>query len=262
MSKPIDLTKYIGQKFNEWLVIGVGEPKIYDCGTIIRKLKCKCTCGFCDGVIKDVDIKNLRNNKSKSCGKKIKTERCIELSKKNKKYNNYNLDKEYGIGYTSNNNKKFYFDLEDYDKIKDYTWFMDTNGYILTVVTIGYKRRNNIYLHNLIMDCDIRNVDHINREKHDNRKNNLRIFEITSQNVSNISIKKNNTSGITGVSWNKQRCMWQAYIQYKHVSYNLGFYDNKEDAIKIRLKYESKLMKEFAPQRDLFERYGIKLKGE
>ena len=43
-------------------------------------------------------------------------------SKCNKKYNKYDLSGEYGIGWTSNTNQEFYFDLEDYDKIKDYCW--------------------------------------------------------------------------------------------------------------------------------------------
>lgn len=39
--------------------------------------------------------------------------------KKNKRYNRYDLTGEYGIGYT-NQGVEFYFDLEDYDKIKEY----------------------------------------------------------------------------------------------------------------------------------------------
>ena len=37
-----------------------------------------------------------------------------------KKYNRYDLSGEYGIGWTTNTNHVFYFDLEDYEKIKDY----------------------------------------------------------------------------------------------------------------------------------------------
>ena len=36
--------------------------------------------------------------------------------------NIYDLSNEYGIGYTSNTKEPFYFDLEDYDKVKEYCW--------------------------------------------------------------------------------------------------------------------------------------------
>ena len=41
------------------------------------------------------------------------------MSETFKKYNTYDLSGEYGIGYTSKG-EEFYFDLDDYDKIKDY----------------------------------------------------------------------------------------------------------------------------------------------
>ena len=41
----------------------------------------------------------------------------------------------------------------------------------------------------------------------------------------------------------------------------LGRYSNKEDAIKARLEAEIKYFGEFAPQRHLFEQYGINING-
>ena len=52
-----------------------------------------------------------------------KINRCKELFSKT---NKYDLSGEYGIGYDSNG-QKFYFDLEDYDKIKNYCWYEDCN---------------------------------------------------------------------------------------------------------------------------------------
>ena len=48
-----------------------------------------------------------------------------------KKYNKYDLSGEYGIGWTTNTNHVFYFDLEDYEKIKDYCWIENDQGYII-----------------------------------------------------------------------------------------------------------------------------------
>lgn len=39
-----------------------------------------------------------------------------------KKFNEYKLDGEYGVGFTSNTHKEFYFDLEDFGLIKSYCW--------------------------------------------------------------------------------------------------------------------------------------------
>lgn len=63
-------------------------------------------------------------------------------------------------------------------------------------------------MHRLIMDCDNNSlyVDHIHGEqsKYDNRKSNLRIVT-PYQNSLNRAKLKNNTSGTTGVSWNKKK---------------------------------------------------------
>ena len=56
---------------------------------------------------------------------------------------------------------------------------------------------------------------------------------------------KSNKSGITGVSWDGTRGKWTAQINFKGVHYNLGRYDNKDDAIKARKEAEEKLHKEF-----------------
>lgn len=82
-------------------------------------------------------------------------------------------------------------------------------------------------------------VDHINHDKQDNRWCNLR--EVThSSNGKNLSLKKNNTSGITGVVWNKERKKWQAQIAPNGKMITLGRFENLEDAIDARKKAELK----------------------
>ena len=60
------------------------------------------------------------------------------------------------------------------------------------------------------------------------------------------------------VYFNKQRKKWNVRISINKKPVSLGRFDNKEDAIKARLKAEMKYYGEFAPQADLFEQYGIK----
>ena len=101
-----------------------------------------------------------------------------------------------------------------------------------------------------------KNGDHINRNEFDNRKSNLR--HCTQQeNSYNKSKRTDNTSGIIGVSWNKNRQKWVSYINAGGKRIPLGYFIDKEEAIKSRLIAEQKYHQAFAPQRDLFSQYGI-----
>lgn len=59
---------------------------------------------------------------------------------------------------------------------------------------------------------------------------------------------------------NKQK-KWASKICVNYKTIYLGEFLNKDDAIKVRLEAEVKYFKEFAPQKDLFEEYGIKYEG-
>lgn len=80
-------------------------------------------------------------------------------------------------------------------------------------------------------------IDHIDRDKTNNRIANLR--EATSvENHRNMSKPSNNTSDHVGVSWDKTRQKWYAYITHERKMLNLGLYDRKEDAIAARIAGE------------------------
>lgn len=67
-----------------------------------------------------------------------------------------------------------------------------------------------------------RDVDHINRNKSDNRWANLRLAT-RSQNSANVSIaQRRNTSGYLGVTFDKSRDKWRAQIRIKGRKVNLG----------------------------------------
>ena len=103
-----------------------------------------------------VNSANLKNGNTKSCGCYNK-ERMREA---NKKYNKYDLSGEYGIGYTFKN-EKFYFDLCDYNLIKEHCWYIGANIYMTTRINGKLKT-----MHKLIMPCLNKYViDHINRRK-------------------------------------------------------------------------------------------------
>ena len=60
-----------------------------------------------------------------------------------------------------------------------------------------------------------------------------------------------------GVNWEKRRNKCRSRIVVDEKEIYLGIFQNKEDAIKTRLEAEEKYYGEFAPQRHLFEQYGI-----
>ena len=90
-------------------------------------------------------------------------------------------------------------------------------------------------------------VDHINRNPLDNRKCNLRVCS-QQQNTINRSLRNDNTSGKSGVTFNKRIGKWQANVYISGKRHHLGYFDNKEDAITARLEGEEKYFGEFAPK--------------
>ena len=159
-------------------------------------------------------------------------------NKANKKRNTYDLNGDYGIGYSSNDNEPFYFDLEDYDKIKNYSWYSNHDGYMCSS-----ENNKQIIMHRLIMDIEDINVqvDHFNRNRKDNRKENLKYLSPQHNNW-NKGLQKNNESGVTGVRWNKEAQKWIAYIMRKH----LGTFNSFEDAVKARKRAEQKYFGEYS----------------
>lgn len=203
---------------------------------------CECNCEERNTIVSVGG--SIRNGHTKSCG-------CLnaDVNKANfKKYNVYDLSGEYGIIWSSNTNEEIYFDLEDAEKILKYCWSVDSTGY--PSAGIGGKM---VRLHVLL---GFKWHDHHNRNKLDNRKENL--VKCTRQdNARNTSLQSNNTSGISGVYKSKKDNRWVAQITLEHKTKHVGMFKDKEDAIRARLQAEAKYYGDFAPQRHLFEQYEI-----
>ena len=76
-------------------------------------------------------------------------------------------------------------------------------------------------------------VDHINHDRADNRIENLRLVNRSGQ-CRNWSKLKRNTSGVTGVVWDKVNKKWMAQIGINGKCKKLGRYKDKWDAICAR----------------------------
>ena len=99
-------------------------------------------------------------------------------------------------------------------------------------------------------------VDHKDRNKLNNTRNNLRICTHRENSINKDKLK-NNSSGFTGVYWNKGKNKWQAIIEVNKKRIHLGYFNEKKAALIARLKAEKDLFGEFAPQRHLFQQYNI-----
>lgn len=82
-------------------------------------------------------------------------------------------------------------------------------------------------------------LDHINRVRTDNRLCNLRM-STQSENMQNISIRKDNTSGHAGVSWRKDAQKWHARISLNYKRIDLGYFTDLAEAIAARKAAEPK----------------------
>ena len=88
-------------------------------------------------------------------------------------------------------------------------------------------------------------VDHINGNKLDNRKENLRLAT-PQQNSSNIGIRKNNKSGYKGVCWSKRDKKWIASIYKNNKKQYLGCFDDIVEAVRAYDRAALELFGEFA----------------
>lgn len=75
-------------------------------------------------------------------------------------------------------------------------------------------------------------IDHENRDATDNRWENLRLVT-PSQNSMNMSMKKSNTSGISGVNWSKASNKWMVRLKHDGTRHYLGCYETLEEAEKV-----------------------------
>ena|ERR1700758_2636641 len=141
---------------------------------------------------------------------------------------------------------------EDYDKVKDIKWYAGSSNdknHVIGNIKVDGKRKT-IDMGRLIMEdvphADWENtVDHINRNPMDQRSDNLR-WVSQQQQLMNRGKFRNNTSGVTGVTYSKDRRKWVAQIKINSKTKHLGQFNNFEDAVAKRKEAEAFYFGNFA----------------
>ena len=112
--------------------------------------------------------------------------------------------------------------------IEHFNWYY-ADGYAAVAVEVNGKTEK-IRMHQLLLDTGFmvgkgqgNVVDHMNRDKLDNRRDNLRI---TSQR-DNGKNKSNNSSGLTGVYFDKSKDRWRAYTRLAGKRIHRGYFDDQ-----------------------------------
>lgn len=205
---------YIGREFGRWKVIDVCED--------INNKKCVlCECSCDKHTHRKIPLTYLDNNKTLSCG-------CLrnEAFMQPKEFIFYDEYCECII-----KDKVAILDKDDYDKLFDLGWCVNSHGY---AIAWNPKLEKMVYMQQIIMgSSDDLQIDHIDGNRLNNRKYNLR-FVTAQQNMMNEKLSKNNTSGVKGVHWHKVEEKWIANIGFNNKLIHLGYFDDFNDAVDVR----------------------------
>lgn len=185
-----------------------------------RMFKCQCSCGN----VKVIALRCLRSGQTQSCGC-LARERSSET---NRSFNSYTFIDETTVLLKDNLGNGTLIDSNVLDLVKPYYFTLDRKGYFSTVHT-------HIKLHRLITDCSKDMVvDHINHDKADNRKCNLRICTVAENNMNNRC-----------KGYSKRGDRWVAYINKNHRRIHLGIFETEELARRARQQAVEKYFGEF-----------------
>jgi hypothetical protein len=124
-------------------------------------------------------------------------------------------------------------DAADFWWLSQWKWNKNGRGY-------AYRKsgKKGLLMHRVILSPPPgTETDHINRDKLDNRRCNLRAVT-RSRNHLNRSLSARNKTGAKGVFLDRQRGLWRATIRIDGKSIELGRFRNLNDAIIARQKAE------------------------
>ena len=120
-------------------------------------------------------------------------------------------------------------DDDIFNLLNQWKWHKMSNGYCARAISKNGKIKF-ILMHRYITKATKGlEVDHINRNKLDNQKSNLRLVSSAENKVA-IPMLKTNTSGLKGVTWDKRAKKWKAQISFNNKNRFIGNFDIKIEA--------------------------------
>lgn len=137
-------------------------------------------------------------------------------------------------------------DQEDLKLLDNYKWYL-AHGYVSRQLNINGKQYQQ-RLHREILGIEPYEkvqVDHINGNKLDNRRKNLRVCK-RIENIRNRGVFKNNKIGLKGVSFKKSNKKFVSQIQYDGKVYHLGMFLDPENAAYVYDQFAIQLFGKFA----------------
>jgi hypothetical protein len=141
-------------------------------------------------------------------------------------------------------------DDSDWPAVSRLTLYAGTNGYVYFSTWVNGKS-NPRTLHGFLMNPPTgMHVDHINGDKMDNRRSNLRVVTPSLNQLNRKSLNANNRSGIRGVQHVPRLSRvrpWRAQITVNRVNIHLGMFSTEGDAIAARRAAERSYFSEEAP---------------
>lgn len=136
-------------------------------------------------------------------------------------------------------------DDDDFERLNQFKWCTSSNGYAMRNVG-HWPHQSPLFMHHDILSIKKgKQTDHINGNKLDNRKANLR--EATGfENHWNTKKHIDNTSGFKGVTWHKVARKWAVRIQQYGKPMYLGLFTTAEEAAHAYDKRARELFGEYA----------------
>lgn len=135
-------------------------------------------------------------------------------------------------------------DADLFDDLNKHTWRLSQNGYARRNRG-GESKDKDILLHRVVNQTpDGFLTDHINCNRLDNRKRNLRSVTSSENNWNKGSFR--GTSRFKGVCWRKRENKWVAVIRFKKRPYHLGYFHSEIDAAKAYNEAAKKYHGEYA----------------
>lgn len=193
------------RKYHLWDVVGhwlLCEEPIADT-TGLTHCKAICLSCGCESSIIPAAVKHRKSWKCKNCPPNY--------------FFRIEDDGAYGV---LPGGEQFIIDIDDIPRVSEIFWHMEKDGYIIS----AKHGKTAVRLHNFIMNVSPKkkiHIDHINRNRSDCRKCNLRLVT-AQQNCMNSSVIQSSATGLRGVTFDKAKDMYIARIGLNDGRIHLG----------------------------------------